>query len=88
MKHHNFYRGVVWLTKTRVRVRKRIERALRAGQVIRPDRCEDCGEYGKYDTLGRLLLHAHHDDYSKPLKVRWLCRKCHYAWHVTKRAKG
>jgi hypothetical protein len=27
-------------------------------------------------------INAHHDDYSKPLEVRWLCRSHHMKWHA------
>ena len=33
--------------------------------------CEICGEAAE----------AHHDDYDKPLEVRWLCFKHHREWH-------
>jgi hypothetical protein len=27
------------------------------------------------------LAEAHHDDYSQPFKITWLCRTCHKALH-------
>lgn len=43
--------------------------ALKKGTLVRPGRCENCGKECK--------PHAHHDDYAKPLEVRWLCPPCH-----------
>lgn len=39
--------------------------------------CEVCGK-----TIG---VHAHHDDYSKPLLVRWLCARHHMQIHKPKK---
>lgn len=41
--------------------------------ILIPQSCEVC-ETDKD-------VHAHHDDYSKPLDVRWLCRKHHNEHH-------
>ena len=43
--------------------------ALRKGTLIKPSSCQECGSIGK--------LHSHHEDYSKPLDVDWLCVPCH-----------
>jgi len=48
--------------------------AVRDGRLYKPDDCSECG-----GTPNR--LHGHHDDYASPLDVRWLCSRCHYAWH-------
>jgi hypothetical protein len=40
---------------------------------LKPNPCEVCGDV--------LNVQAHHDDYDKPLEVRWLCRKHHQALH-------
>ena len=48
-----------------------VHEAKLRGELI-PKPCEVCG---------RERVFAHHDDYSKPLVVRWLCPSCHLAWH-------
>lgn len=53
------------------RAREAVKYALRAGRLKRAP-CEACGAFE---------TDAHHDDYSKPLVVRWLCRVCHAAHH-------
>lgn len=33
------------------------------------------------EICGAEKSEAHHDNYDKPLEVRWLCIKCHRKWH-------
>lgn len=54
-----------------------LHKALYHRQIERGTNCEQCG--GTYPE-------AHHDDYSKPLDVRWLCRSCHQKHHAQLRA--
>lgn len=48
--------------------------AIRDGRLTKPDRCERCGEPEE-------KLEAHHEDYSQPLRVNWLCDPCHGLRH-------
>lgn len=34
------------------------------------------------EVCGNTTVHAHHEDYSQPLNVRWLCQTHHYAEHA------
>ena len=56
-----------------------VTHAIAKGILI-PEPCEICGLFGK-DAKGRSQVEAHHDDYNKPLEVRWLCREHHAYWH-------
>jgi hypothetical protein len=49
-----------------------VQTAIYNGSLIRRP-CEVCGTKRQID--------AHHDDYSKPLEVRWLCRHHHRLHH-------
>lgn len=51
----------------RVRAHQRVTDAIRRGKIIRLP-CNICGE---------LKSEGHHEDYSKPLDVIWLCRIHH-----------
>lgn len=61
------------LNRSIVKANKLLQTAVVSGKVIRPDTCSQCGNKGS--------IQGHHDDYSKPLDVRWLCVRCHLATH-------
>lgn len=54
------------------KARTAVGNALRDGRLFRQP-CEVCGS--------EVDVHGHHDDYSKPLTVRWLCQPHHQEWH-------
>jgi hypothetical protein len=61
-------------SKSRRLLRSAIERC-----DLKREPCEVCGEPKS---------HGHHDDYSKPLEVRWLCVKHHAEHHRLERRAG
>ena len=55
-----------------VELRRIVRKAVRDGKIKKPNKCEKCGRFTKKKSLC-----GHHDDYTKPFKVKWLCLKCH-----------
>ncbi len=49
--------------------------AIKGGRLIKPKKCSGCDQEKK--------LLGHHDDYYKPLDVKWLCQVCHKQVHKT-----
>jgi hypothetical protein len=62
------------------RVRHAVAAAVRSGRLIKPSKCQN-GHAVESPTD----LHGHHRDYSKPLEVEWLCRKCHGKKHRSRK---
>ena len=61
----------------RVRAGRILKKAIASGEIVRPRFCSAC-EWGS-KTCG------HHEDYSKPLEVIWVCNSCHMKIHQFKR---
>lgn len=60
------------LRPEREAIRLATRRSIERGDLVKQP-CEVCGE---------VKVDAHHDDYSRPLSVRWLCRPHHVAHHA------
>ena len=59
-----------------VLARQTLAQAVRSGKVVKPTVCSEC----LTETPPR-RLHGHHEDYSRPLDVKWLCSLCHGKQH-------
>lgn len=59
----------------KVKAHRILRYALRTG-MIKKGVCEVCGKE---------KVHGHHDDYSKPLEVKWFCSRHHREYHLKKK---
>ena len=56
-----------------VRAADKVRYAIKTGKLKKPKYCQSCGV--------EQLLDGHHEDYTEPLEVVWLCRWCHVDLH-------
>ena len=59
--------------KLKQAMRMLVNRNIQKGLLTKPLNCEDC----KLEIKSE----GHHEDYNKPLEVKWLCKKCHEKLH-------
>lgn len=59
----------------RYKAQTAVNNAVRDGRLVRLP-CEGCGDERS---------HGHHEDYSRPLDVVWLCARCHARHHAGRR---
>lgn len=52
----------------------KVNNAIRDGKLFKPEKCSICKK--KKRIIG------HHEDYSKPLDVIWMCQGCHKQHHA------
>lgn len=57
----------------KISAQRKVRSAIKSGKLKRPLHCEIC----KIESH----VHGHHEDYSKPLEVIWMCSKCHLYHH-------
>ena len=63
-------------SKDKIWARDQIRDAIYDKRIKPKKECEDCGH-----GFSKHRREAHHEDYSKPLDVIWLCSLCHGLRH-------
>lgn len=63
--------------------RRAVQRAVKSGKLTKPRACPVCKR-----RLPAKLIHGHHEDYNRPLDVRWMCQRCHAAEHRWAKARA
>jgi ribosomal protein S27AE len=58
--------------KAKAKTRHHTHMLVRRGNLIKQV-CESCGD---------VKVQAHHEDYTDPYNVHWLCSKCHKEHHI------
>jgi len=53
--------------------RRILRKAINKKQILKPSNCSICGS--------NMNIEGHHNDYSEPLNVIWLCVSCHKEIH-------
>lgn len=72
-------RGVEWYERYKathreqLSARSKIKYAIKTGKIRKPKKCFSCGRKER--------VTAHHEDYSKPFDIVWLCYLCHSNLH-------
>lgn len=61
------------VTPKRIAARRLLNAAVRHGFIVKPKVCSECKQARR--------ITGHHEDYSKPLVVVWLCYPCHGKRH-------
>ncbi len=58
------------------RCRNITQGAIRRGKIIVGD-CDNCKA-----SSNETMIHAHHEDYTQPMMIIWLCASCHSRKHL------
>lgn len=62
----------------KVRAHRLVTNARKRGDLrVQPQPCGQCGETQN--------VHGHHEDYSKPFDLTWLCSPCHRKLHAAEK---
>ncbi len=59
------------------RARGTLKKAVHDGRIIKPTVCSICLR----EFVEKRFIHGHHNDYSKPHEVVWVCAACHPGLH-------